>query len=80
MLARRATTKIIARQQNTSALVARLIEHKIRVRALAGGIEVAPVSEEYRSEASTANRFEKAGRCDLIRVDIGTIKRYNQAS
>ena len=59
-------------------MIARLVEHKIRVGMFSGIVEITPVGEEYRAEAGTPDGFEKAGWGDLVGVDVGTIERNDK--
>src|SRR5690606_41300950 len=70
MLPRRAAAEVLPRQQYLGALVARLVEHEVRVRPALGvvharlpGIQIAPLVEQVGTEAGALDRLqEQIGR------------------
>src|SRR4029077_20665034 len=66
VLARAAAAEVAAREQNLRALVARLVEHEVRVGrphrgvgARLAAIEVAPGVEQVRAEARARDRLQE---------------------
>ena len=85
MLMRAAATEIGPRQQHLGALVARLVEHEIRVLRATGivlsgltDIHVTPFVEGIRAEAGTLDRLQELLRNDGIGIDIAAIERRHQ--
>src|SRR5208282_4021943 len=73
MLSRTAASKIVARDQNRRALVARLVQREIFVLG-AVGIEP-PVDEQPLLEAGPHYSLQKLLGDDLIGIDVGAIER-----
>src|SRR3989338_7765140 len=86
MLARTAAAEIFARQQYLRALIARLVQHKIRIQwtlavvhARLAVIQITPFVERIRAEAGTLDRLQELLGNDRIGIDIGAIQRRDQA-
>ena len=86
MFARRTATEVLPCQQDRGALVTRLIEHEIRIQrairaihARLAAIEIAPFVERIRAEAGTLDRLQELLGDDRVGIDVGTIKRSDQA-
>ena len=85
VLGRGAATKVVARQQDLRALVARLVEHEVRIdatlsvfHARLARIKVAPVVKQGRPEAGALDGFQVLLGDDGVGVDIGAIERRHQ--
>src|SRR5262249_48231031 len=85
MLARAAAAEILAREQDLGALVARLVEHEIRVEralgvVLAGHarVEIAPGVEAVRAIAGAQDRREELLWDDRVGVDVRAVERRDQ--
>src|SRR5581483_10345969 len=78
MLPRGAAAEVGARQQNLRALIAREVQHEIRIGRLALTL-VTQVGEEIRAEPGARNLAQESLRNDLIRIDVGPIQRHHQA-
>jgi hypothetical protein len=81
MLAARATAEVLPRQQDAGALVARLVQHELRVQRprTAVGIrhaliEVAQRVEQVRAEAAATDRLQELLRNDQVGIDVGAIE------
>src|SRR5207247_5744584 len=59
---RGATAEVITRQQDAHTLVARLVEHEIRIGSAI--FEVAPVGEERVRKTGAPDRLEETRRCN----------------
>src|SRR5690606_5738425 len=86
MFATRTTTKVLTRQQNARALIAWLIQHKVRIQGATCVVptrftlvEIAPFIEGIRAKAGTLDRFKELLRNDGIGIDICTIQRRHQS-
>ncbi|MNT45507.1 hypothetical protein D3C72_1820950 [compost metagenome] len=86
MFARRAAAEVLARQQNRSALVARLVEHELGVQRAAAVvlarlamIEVAPFVEQVGAETAAVDRLQELLRNNRVGVDVGAVQRGDQA-
>src|SRR5690606_21881387 len=86
VLARGAAAEVLARQQHAGALVAREVEHEVRVdrpRAAVlprlAHVQVAPLVEQVRAEAGALDRLEELLGDDLVGVDVGAVQRGDQA-
>jgi len=85
VFARTAAAEILARQQDLRSLVARLVQHEIRIeRALAvvharlAVIQIAPFVERIRAEAGSFDRLQELLGNDRIGVHVGAIQRHDQ--
>src|SRR5690606_3348794 len=86
MFARRTAAEILARQQDGSTLIARLVQHEIRIQRTRGivparftDIQITPFVEQVRTEAAALDRFQKLFRDDRIGIHIGAIQRRHQS-
>src|SRR5690606_29797577 len=86
VLAGRAATEVLAREQNAGALITREVEHEIRVDRTLGvvlirlaDIQVTPLVEQVGAEAGALDRLEKLLGNDLVGVDVGAVERADQA-
>src|SRR3954468_9532779 len=77
VFARGAAAEVAAGEQHGGTLVARLVQHEVRIRPAAGGvlprlavIEVAPRVEQVRTEAGLADRLEELLGNDRVGVDV----------
>src|SRR5260370_37897545 len=77
MLPRRTAAEILSRDQDAGALVARIIEYKIRV-LLAIGAKPPIVKKEF-SKAGFFNSFQELLRDDLVGIDVDPIQRRHPA-
>ena len=71
--------------EHRRALVARLVQHEIRIeRTLAvvhvrlAAIEIAPLVEEVRAEAGALDRLQELLGDDRVGVDVGPIERRDE--
>src|SRR6185295_10653170 len=71
MLARRAATKILARDENRRAFVTRFVENERWIRT--------PVVKQKLTKPRTLDTFEELLRDDLIGIDVGSIERRYEA-
>src|SRR5690606_24210688 len=85
VLTRRAAAEVITHQQHRSTLVARLVEHEIRIKRALGVIharlaviEIAPFIEGIGAKARTLDRLQELLGNNRIGVDVGTIQRRDQ--
>src|ERR1700728_2306582 len=86
MLARAAATEVLARQQHRCALIARLVQHEIRVQRTLrvvltrlAVVEITPFVERVRTEARALDRLQELLRNDRVRVDVLAIQRRHDA-
>jgi hypothetical protein len=70
VLARRSAAKVIASQQDFCTGITRVVEDKIRVWAAIW--QIAPAAKKSFGQSSFIGHFQKAGRDNLIGVDIVT--------
>jgi hypothetical protein len=77
--------KLLAREQDRRALVARLVQHEVRVqrpRALSmpgfALVEVAPFVEQVGAEAGALDRLQELLGDDRVGVDVGAVQRRDQ--
>jgi hypothetical protein len=68
VLARRPASEVASRDENLRAARFRLVQDEVESRC-ARRVH-APIGEEMRAEAGAHGRREKAGRDDLVRVDV----------
>ncbi len=80
VLARGAAAEVLARKQDAGALVARLVEHEVRVqRPLAAvpprlaDVEVAPLVEQVGAEAAALDGLQELLGDDGVRVHVGSV-------
>ena len=85
VLARAAAAEVAPREQDRRALVARLVEHELRVqrplRVVHPGlaaIEVAPFVEQVRAEARALDRLQELLGDDRVGVDVGAVERRHE--
>src|SRR5262249_47543362 len=76
MLARRATAEVLICNQYRRTFIARLVQHKLRIRFSVG--QVTPVVKKKLSKPCALDAFEKLLRNNLVRIDIRTIQRRYQ--
>src|SRR5574337_956750 len=86
VLAARPAAEVLAREQDRRALVARLVQHEVGVRAARGRVhaglavvQVAPLVEQVRAEAGLLDRLEELLRDDRVGVDVLAVQRRDQA-
>src|SRR6185436_12053794 len=86
MLARAAATEVLAREQDLGALVARLVEHEIRIqrafRVVHPGladVQVAPRVEQVLAVAGALDGFQELLRDDRVGIDVGAVERRHQS-
>src|SRR3989344_1148451 len=86
MFARGTATEVVAREQDLRALVARLVEHEIRIdaalaviHARLARIEITRVIEQTRPETGALDRLQILLGNDRVGVDIGTVQRHDQS-
>src|SRR6476659_6321877 len=73
MLTRRPAPKILSRDQNTCALVSRLMQHELRI--LFSICPKAPVVENKLTKSSLLDPLQKLLGDDLVRIHIDAIQR-----
>ena len=74
VFARRSAPEVIARAENTRALVLGAMQHKIRPHRPVG--IVPPVGEQVLPQSGLVGYFQEPGRDDLVRVDVVHRHRY----
>src|SRR5690554_432796 len=86
VLAGRTAAEVLAGQQHAGTLVAREVQHEVRVDRAGAAVltglahvQVAPLVEQVGTEAGALDRLEKLLGNDLVGVDIGTVQRADQA-
>src|ERR1700739_3169343 len=86
MLARAAAAEVLTGEQDRRALVARLVQHEIRVQrtlrvvhARFAMVEISPLVECIRAEAGALDRLQELLRDDRVRVDVLAIERCDGA-
>src|SRR6266576_4505026 len=73
MFSRRPATEVLARDQNASASVPGMIQHKWRISLYV--LSAAPVEEKKFPTAGSLDALQKLLGNDLIRIDIHAIQR-----
>ena len=81
-----AAAEVLAGQQDAGALVARLVQHEVRIGlaavwVLAGltRVQVAPCVKQVGAKAGLADRLEELLWDDGVGVDVGAVHRGHQA-
>jgi hypothetical protein len=85
MLARAAAAEVATGKENLRALVARLVEHEVRVRSPArvvhprlALIEITPGIEQVGAEARAIDRLQELLRDNGVGIDVAPVERRHQ--
>ena len=87
MFTRRPAPEVLPGDQHGGALVARLVQHEVRVQrppavvhAGLAVIQITPFVEQVRAEAGTLDRLQELFRNDRIGIDVGAVERRHDAA